>query len=58
MTADVIAGVTPKPVPTWAVITVLSLAGTTVSLQQTIDLLPRQGSSSCCKFQPTTSPGW
>ena len=42
MTADVIAGATPKPVPTWAVITVLSLAGTTVSLQQTlvIPLLP------------------
>jgi MFS family permease len=42
MTADAIAGATPKPVPTWAVITVLSLAGTTVSLQQTmvVPLLP------------------
>ena len=42
MTADAIVGATPKPVPTWAVITVLSLAGTTVSLQQTmvIPLLP------------------
>ncbi len=32
----------PKPVPTWAVIAVLSLAGTTVSLQQTmvVPLLP------------------
>jgi MFS family permease len=42
MTADAIAAATPKPVPTWAVITVLSLAGTTVSLQQTmvIPLLP------------------
>ena len=42
MTADAIAAAAPKPVPTWAVITVLSLAGTTVSLQQTmvIPLLP------------------
>jgi EmrB/QacA subfamily drug resistance transporter len=42
MTANAIAGATPKPVPTWAVITVLSLAGTTVSLQQTmvVPLLP------------------
>ena len=42
MTADAIAVAAPKPVPTWAVITVLSLAGTTVSLQQTmvIPLLP------------------
>jgi MFS family permease len=42
MTADAIAAATPKPAPTWAVITVLSLAGTTVSLQQTmvIPLLP------------------
>ena len=36
MTADAIAAAAPKPVPTWAVITVLSLAGTTVSLQQTM----------------------
>ena len=42
MTADAIVGATPKPVPTWAVITVLSLAGTTVSLQHTmvIPLVP------------------
>jgi MFS family permease len=42
MTADAIAAAAPRPVPTWAVITVLSLAGTTVSLQQTmvIPLLP------------------
>jgi MFS family permease len=36
MTADAIAGATPKSVPTWAVIAVLSLAGTTVSLQHTM----------------------
>jgi MFS family permease len=42
MTADAIAGATPKSVPTWAVIAVLSLAGTTVSLQHTmvIPLVP------------------
>lgn len=58
MTADAVAGAVPKPVPTWAVITVLSLAGTTVSLQQTMVIPLLQRSNVCCRSQPTTSPGW